>query len=179
MNTVSLPLMFPCIADPPSSREARLDALAWEVHHLEASLKAELAIYPESLAKWEWPAPALALVEELRKLAKKNEDLVRGPMDDLLAWPDAKSADPQLFYGGKEGFETFYRSKNWFEEMGFDKYETMYTFSDAWDKCPIEATILVPRGLRDGTRVRVMWVWHGGGFVSLPRISPSWFPGRS
>lgn len=171
MNTVSLPHLFPIIPDVEQqeidSRIARLDALAHQVHHIHFRLTSVLsALHNPMLPKWSWPQPALAIVLKLRCLASQNQDLIRGPLDKLLAWPDAASSDPELFYSGKLGFETFHRSHDWFGQMGFEKYETVYSFSDACDKSLLRATILVPKGLRDGVRLRVMWVWHGGGFCT-------------
>lgn len=191
--------MFPAFPDP-CTRDARLDALALQVNHLETALKAALqqsivpfsyhdrngeddddnsnnnnnnseqpfflSSFPSPTPKWTWPPTALAIVKELRVLAQQQEDFLRSPLDDLLAWPDKSSADPHLFFDAKEGFETFYRSETWFGQMGFERYVTPYTFSDAWDKRLLHATFLVPTDLKKGCRVRVMWVLHGGGFVS-------------
>jgi hypothetical protein len=147
-----------------TSRASQLTALARKVRVLETQL-ANTLHGKEALKKWQWPAEALQIVSQLQDLARKNNALVRGPLDRLLEWPNPASADLKLFLGGKPGFEAFDRAENWFEQMGFDQYSTPYTFSSAWDKRLMKAMILVPKGLQAGTKVPVMWFFHGGGFV--------------
>lgn len=126
-------------------------------------LKLELEAIDRNTAKWNWPESALAKVEELRKIARENTKLIRGDLDKLLNWPDERSSDPELFYGGKH--DTFIRDTTWFADMGFARHETMYTFTDTWDCAPVHATFLVPDNIQAGKKVPIVWFFHGGGLV--------------
>jgi hypothetical protein len=114
--------------------------------------------------KWKWPPAALTIVDSLR-LLKRNGAKHFNKLEELLQWPEG-ATDPNLFYGGKKGFEIFNRGKNWFEHMGFKEHTMEYTFTDTWDKEKIMATWLIPNNLKPGDTVSFVWFVHGGGLVS-------------
>ncbi|KAF1846345.1 alpha/beta-hydrolase [Cucurbitaria berberidis CBS 394.84] len=103
----------------------------------------------------------------MRKLGEDNSNFVREKLDPLLTWPDKDSSNPKGFYEDKPPFD---RTVEWFGKvMGFDKYQTPYTFTDSWDKVEIMATFLVPKDLQPGDNCPIMWYFHGGGFVTDTR----------
>jgi hypothetical protein len=73
--------------------------------------------------------------------------------------------DTALFYN-KAHEIMFSRPKSYFEEMGYDAYETPYTFSNSYDREYGTINILVPRTLVDGNKPSVILCVHGGGFIS-------------
>ena len=145
-------------------RTRALGEVCDEVAILEQNLQTILdAKNPES--KWKWPAEAKAVLKQMRELSKNRNSLLRRYLDPLLVWPDNESVDPKGFYGKDAPFD---RKEDWFESVvGFNKYETCYTFTDRWDKLEMMTTILVPNDLESGDQCPVIWYFHGGGFVSV------------
>jgi hypothetical protein len=148
-------------------RESALQALATKVTPL---LEKWNKIVNTHTAKgaWELPKEAHAIRDELQKLAKESEDLIYKPLRDLQNWMEPEKnelAHPDRFYNGIHDKVMFNRSHKWFEDMGFKKYETPYTYSHRWDKQEINVTFLVPKGLAPDAETPVMWFIHGGGFV--------------
>ena len=117
--------------------------------------------------KWEWPEEVMAIVHQMRKLGEDNIDEVRETLDPLFAWPNKESANPEKFYNSEPPFD---RTHDWFEKMGFSKYQTPYTFTANWDAAEVLATFLVPNNLEPGDKCPVVWFFHGGGFVSAPNV---------
>ena len=115
------------------------------------------------LPKWDYP---LGIIKEAQDAAKKHRDLVSGRLTRLLEWPTKKEADGNLFYEADPPNNIFNRSKEWFSEQGFHSFETQYSFSDGWDKQSLTVAIYVPQQLPDDQMSPVMWMFHGGGFVS-------------
>lgn len=149
----------------PNHRQEKFEQLSRQVRDLEANL--ERILRNAGSNKCDWPTESKATVKELQYLAAEtdNQALVRGRLDKALAWPNIEMTDPKLFLGGKPGFEQFDREDSWFEDMGFSKYQTPYTFSDRWDKRYINATFLVSRNIDQSAKMPIMWFFHGGGFV--------------
>ncbi|CAO2649949.1 Nn.00g012410.m01.CDS01 [Neocucurbitaria sp. VM-36] len=140
-----------------------LGSIAETAQMLEESLQ-EILGNKATEAKWKWPAEAKAVVERMRQYGKYHNSELRKELDQLLEWPDKESADPKGFYGKDPPFD---RKEDWFENvMGFNKYETCYTFTDRWDKAEIMATFLVPNDLKSGDQCAIIWYFHGGGFCT-------------
>lgn len=143
-----------------------LQTLSREVRRLETKLRISLGNVNPNIPKWQWPKAALETVRELQNLAASGwYDRVSQELNDLLEWPAKQWADPELFIGGKRGFETFNRGKDWFSEMKFNRVQTIYTFSNRWDHAKIRATFLVPKDLDKKREVGFMFFFHGGGYV--------------
>ncbi|KAH7339227.1 Alpha/Beta hydrolase protein [Pyrenochaeta sp. MPI-SDFR-AT-0127] len=143
----------------------KIEDLSLEVKKHEKELEKILEAEQER-PKWNWSSKAMTVVNRLRQLANDNTSIVRQDLDNLLKWPDKTFADPKGFYGAKKGFEIFNRNEDWFEVMGFTRHETQYTFSNAWDKREVGVTFLIPDTIETGTKIPIMWYFHGGGFVS-------------
>jgi hypothetical protein len=143
-----------------------LDNLVSKLHNAEKRLTVGKA---SGQSKWKYP---LQILEEVQDTARGINDIVSKDLDKLLHWPRHSTKlgistipDSRLFYEGNHEAR-FSRTDNWFNAMGFTKYETPYTFSDSWDRQYIQATYLVPNNLMDSDKIPVVWYFHGGGFVS-------------
>lgn len=144
-------------------RDEVLPKLSTSVRTLESNLQ-NILQSNAAKSKWKWPAEAMGFVQEMRKLGEDVNVKLREELDRLLLWPNEELVNPKYFYGTDPPFD---RNEDWFENvMGFNKYETCYTFTDSWDKVELMATFLVPDNLKPGDKCPVVWNFHGGGFVS-------------
>jgi hypothetical protein len=151
---------------PKSWKPEELKALQERNDNREKRLTKILSKYPKDVAKWDYPAQAIQVIEEARREASEYHELLSRDLTAALEWPTPEMADENYFYQAKEANSIFNRNKNWFAEEGFHDYETAYTFSNRWDKQEVTTIILVPKGLPQGHKAPVMWYFHGGGFVS-------------
>lgn len=141
------------------------EVLVTKLHEAETRLQSYIK---SGKPKWNWP---VEIVNEVQGLAAQINDEVSKELDPVLHWPrenllpfEEKHLDHELFYDGN--YEPkFDRSKEWFGEMGFTKFETPYTIAENWDRQYIQATFLVPDNLSADDEVPVMWFFHGGGYV--------------
>ena len=145
--------------------ESQLEELRKLNEAREEKLK-EIVKPGDNLPKWKWPQPALDLVKEARKERTRVNDLVTRDLEKLYTWPSTEMTRPDIFIKGKENFAMFNRGWMWVQGEGFDDFTTDFTFSDRWDKERMEVTILVPREMKSGHEAPVMWLFHGGGYVS-------------
>jgi hypothetical protein len=117
--------------------------------------------------KWNWPESALNIVKDAQEDAGKGtRELLTRDLKKLYTWPSEELAKDDVFIEGKGAFSMFDRKSTWLEDQGFYEFQTNYTFSDNWDKQFLTATILVPKGLPVEHKASVMWLFHGGGYVS-------------
>jgi hypothetical protein len=139
--------------------------LVRELHAVERRLQQQK---PKGNFKWDYPQE---VVKDIHGLADRISEDVCARLETLLRWPRPdpkpevpKVEDADLFYARKLE-PKFDRTTDWFEEKGFKKFETPYTFVGNWDRKYINATFLVPNNLNERDVVPVVWYFHGGGFV--------------
>jgi predicted peptidase len=139
-----------------------LNALIKKLHEASVKLKQEQPYLP----KWKHSQDN---VQEVQEFAREIITVTSSKLEKLLR-PPGKSvqivADADLFYEGRHDKVLFPRTKDWFEEMGFKRYNAPYTYADNWDKQYIYATYLIPDTIEKDQKVPLMWFFHGGGFVS-------------
>jgi hypothetical protein len=116
--------------------------------------------------KWKYPEDAMEIIKEAQAAAKVHSGLVNTKLTELLEWPSKEKAREDFFYEATGPNNMFNRNQKWFDTQGFEKFNTQYSFSDRWDKQPLNVTIYVPKSREPKHKSPVMWFFHGGGFVS-------------
>jgi hypothetical protein len=153
------------------TRQTDLAKLSKQVRKLEEDLEKTLDVQ-KNVFKWKWSNNAMAIVQKLRDLANGSEDtnltLVGSKLDEiLLEWPEEKFNNPDWFFDASTpDFEDWDRPKNWFAKKDCTLHRAPYTFPNQWNKLPLEAVFIVPDDLSPGSKVPIMWYFHGGGFCT-------------
>lgn len=113
---------------------------------------------------------------EIHDVAKEITAVVGEKLYKAMQFPDAKRSHPEGFYAGPHNIEpNFKRQKDgWLEKQGYKIHETTYTYTNTWDKVALTAAFYVPNNLETGDKAPIMWFFHGGGYVSIPRILPAY-----
>lgn len=148
----------------PTWNVSEMDTLVKQVGELKNELDSEITRHGDT-PKWEYPERTMEMIRQMRNLRETHQQLLRKDLTKLLEWPNALMSHPDYFYESNPGIENFPRSENWFEQIGFHQYHTIYSFSNRWDRAGFDAAFYVPDDLRAGANVPVMWFFHGGGFV--------------
>lgn len=159
------PRISPSWEQNETEKDSMLKKLQADVLRREEKL--ERILEGNKLPKWRYPEEAVKLIIEAQSAASENQELLTSDIKEVLRWPSPDHTHEEHYYEAKGPDSMFNRTKNWFAEEGFDEFETMYSFSDRWDKEKLTVKILVPKELPKGQNAPVMWFFHGGGFVSL------------
>ncbi|KAH6037385.1 hypothetical protein HBI82_018170 [Parastagonospora nodorum] len=139
-------------------------------------LKKQLQPFLEK-PKCYWPLDTMKNIHRATREIKKT---CAAALYNLMEWPLSRFCHKDGFYKGDHNVDPkFTRSKDWFTDQNFKKYSTTYTYSNAWDRLPLNVTIYVPDTVQEGTKAPIMWFFHGGGFCTGANDHIPWYSATS